>query len=224
MSDVSKTELFARASAMPKPEQVEQNKRVGGSKKQKVVKLVTPDVRVYVHHMVMVSGHSDCGSHTFIPEFEQQVRRKLHIYNNEFHGKDGCDPSCPVDGSLREFQRVFQDYNLFRLWENFVKGGQALDPYRWYMVSLVYRRRSDAEIRKLVQDARKSDKKIDENQAKYVFVATYASIASLITSVMAWQARKLTGWVQVGLDNVYNVLKAVPNVSLLLTLTSRLTG
>ena len=136
MSDVSRMPLFASASKMPKPVEVTVEKRVKGSKKQKVVKLSTPDVRVTVHHMVMVSGHSDCGSHTFIPEFEQQVRRKLNLYNNEFHGKGSCDPTCPLGGSLREFQRVFQDYNLYRMWDRFDKGGgkfSTLTGGIWYL-------------------------------------------------------------------------------------------
>ena len=213
MADVAKNPLFAAASDMPEPVTRTDAKRVAGGKKQAIAPLVTPDIRTHIHHMAMVSGHSDCGSHTLIPEFEQQVRRKLNLYNREFHRQKGADESCPIDGSLREFQRVFNDHNLFRAWEQFAQGGKVLDPYQWHMISLIYRRRGVDEIRQLSAAAeRAGNTSGDHDDFKYAFVATYASLASLITSVKAWQGREITGWVQVGLDHVYNVLKAVPNV------------
>ena len=124
MAGVSKGAGFSGASSMPEPEELAGPKRVGLAKKQHVVTRVTPNVSTTVHHMVMKHGHSDCGSHALSPEFEQQVKRKLYLYNDVFHGKEGSDASCPVDGSLREFQRVFKRFNLFRMWEQFDQGAQ----------------------------------------------------------------------------------------------------
>jgi len=47
----------------------------------------------------------------------------------------------------------------------------------------------------------------------YEFVAVYSSIAALMISVKAWACRRLTGHVQLGMDNMYNMLKDCPHVS-----------
>ena len=209
--DVAKLPLFPNASDLPAYDVVYDSKRVKKQKRQHVEMWVTPTKRTYIHHMIMASGHSECGSHVFIPGFKKQVQRKLQVYNDKFHRHSNIQESCPVDGSLTEMKRVFHEHNLFVGWERFLNGGPSLSPYEWRMISLLYRRRTASELRKkAAKDKHTAEEEGDSRE--YEFVATYASLASLITSVKAWQGRRVTGWVQVGLDNMYNVLKSVPHV------------
>ena len=53
-----------------------------------------------------------------------------------------------------------------------------------------------------------------QKDTPYEFVAVFASLSSLIQSVKAWSCRHITGWVQAGLDHMYNALKDCPQVSL----------
>ena len=55
-----------------------------------------------------------------------------------------------------------------------------------------------------------------QKDTPYEFVAVFASMSSLIQSVKAWSCRHITGWVQAGLDNMYNALKDCPQVCLFL--------
>ena len=114
----------------------------------------------------------------------------------------------------------------------------------------MYRRKSSAEMetgvkkRKRTSDATAAEKMkyhatplgvgdYDDCQYRYTskkdtpyeFVAVFASLSSLIQSVKAWSCRHITGWVQAGLDNMYNALKDCPQVkSFAVDLLSRKTA
>ena len=60
-----------------------------------------------------------------------------------------------------------------------------------------------------------------QKNTPYEFVAVFASLSSLIQSVKAWSCRHITGWVQAGLDNMYNALKDCPQVALFRRSTSQ---
>ena len=53
---------------------------------------------------------------------------------------------------------------------------------------------------------------VDPRDLEFEFVAVYASLVSLMTSVKAWMTRKVTGNVQISADNMYNPIRGVPNV------------
>jgi len=103
-----------------------------------------------------------------------------------------------------------------------------LDVNEWRLISLLYRRKTKAEMqtaraaakrRKTVpspipgaEDYSEEGLQYGNKDTPYEFVAVFSSLAALMVSVKAWAYRKMSGWVQIGVDNIYNMLKDCPHV------------
>ena len=103
-----------------------------------------------------------------------------------------------------------------------------LDINQWRLITLLYRRKTNAEMQQRGKKGKwqktsfgKSPGPGDyaddaygftNDDTPYEFVAVYSSFAALMVSVKAWACRRLTGHVQLGMDNMYNMLKDCPHV------------
>ena len=195
---------------------------------------VTPEVAVPLHHMTLSSGASNSCTHKFEPELQKQVKEKSKEYKAQFGGfKSNVAAGLPNNASIGEHEEVFARDNLFAAWEKFANPavGQKrikLGLHDWRLITLLYRRKSTIERNRRGTKRQRTQTQHDKDtvevggkdsdccctsDSEYEFVAVYASLHSLIVSVKAWACRHITGWVQAGLDNMYNALKDCPNVS-----------
>ena len=95
-----------------------------------------------------------------------------------------------------------------------------LNPFEWQMIGLLYYRRTADNInegmsgQQPAHDWEPGDfpEQVDPRDLPFEFVAVFASVFSLMTSVKAWGTRKLSGKVQVCADNMYNPIKGVPSM------------
>ena len=103
------------------------------------------------------------------------------------------------------------------------------DVNEWRLITVLYRRktkdemkpgRASAKRRKTAPSPTPAAGDYSENSYQfgnldtpYEFVAVFSSLAALMISVKAWTLRRLSGWVQIGMDNIYNMLKDCPHVT-----------
>ena len=103
------------------------------------------------------------------------------------------------------------------------------DVNEWRLITVLYRRktkdemkpgRASAKRRKTASSPTPTAGDYSENSYQfgnldtpYEFVAVFSSLAALMISVKAWTLRRLSGWVQIGMDNIYNMLKDCPHVT-----------
>ena len=186
----------------------------------------TRDVYVKVHHMLMEDGHAASGTYGMQVLNREQIQRTLLDYKHKFGGASALNGAMPANGSMKEHYRSFESENLYLYWTNSLskRNVTLYDIYEWRMIALLYTdaRAGQGETAKPAVAAGSragADSASDGAIPKSVgpgheYVVCYASMASLITSVMAWACREESGGVQIGVDHMYNCVKGCDNVSL----------
>ena len=102
---------------------------------------------------------------------------------------------------------------------------QNLSPFETNLIGVLYLARSSSEIAKAYQKSKQRwtpggpvweegdfPEVTDPKYLPYEFIAVYASLISLMTSVKDWMCRRISGMVQVCADNMYDPMKGVPNM------------
>ena len=185
----------------------------------------TRDVYVKVHHMVVEDGHAASGTYGMQALNRQQIQRTLCDYKHKYGGAAALNYAMPADGSMKEHYRAFESENLYLYWTNSLlkQNATLYDIYEWRMIALLYTdaKAGQGDIEKPATAAgRLSEADSVSNGAPgmsvdpgHEYVVCYASMASLITSVMAWACREESGGVQIGVDHMYNCVKGCDNVS-----------
>jgi hypothetical protein len=189
-----------------------------------------------IDKQLMQDGHSQCGSHVLHELARTQIKSACTKWTKHFSGdafhSDNASPNSSSIGALHEH---FTEHNIFARWEKMIARREpkqndpdALDPFQWGSLGLLYREKSKTEVtaagkrkRRPVVDADIAfdasflvdDPEVtDPRNLPYELVAVNGSIISLIISVKAWATREVAGQVQICADNMYNGLKGVPNM------------
>jgi hypothetical protein len=203
---------LARAKVRHQYEMVQQTNRVWTS----------------VDHMMVEDGHSQNGNHRIEAHTAKQIKDKIAIYNNMFKTDNAISSSTTKDSGVSAMYETFKEQNLFARWERMLLGTdhpkyENLKPFEWNMVGLLYRERPVNEQNESRKKRKQADlvpvweegdfpEDPDPKNLPFEFVAVYASLFSLMTSVKAWGTRRISGSVQICADNMYDCLKGVPNM------------
>ena len=218
------TPYLAAAARMPPTIQTVTNKRVGkGKRKARSVFTTQPDA-VTINHMMLRQGDAPNGRGLFDTDVEEQIKLRLEMYNTEFGWHDS--PVRLEGNSMEEFWAGFERDNLYKAWTSFVEStnpAKLFDIYQWRLVGLLYRKKASSETGTPRMGADVPFLSVDDfaevpaqrscgADKGYEMIAVLGSLASLAVSWKAWSCRKETGGVVLGLDHMYNFLKATSNV------------
>jgi hypothetical protein len=184
-----------------------------------------------VYHMFLEDGHSNNGNHRIEQHTQTQIKSRLRFWNRLLR-----DPNLLAqhhnnnkkESGVGPVHKAFEESNLFARWNQHIstdpKKYKNLKPFEWVMIGLLYVKRDPKDINKAAKrkhpvsnDATSWEEgdfpqAVDPKNLPYEFVAVYASLYSLVTSVKAWMTRKESGKVQVCADNMYNCCVGVPNM------------
>jgi hypothetical protein len=176
----------------------------------------------HVYHMSIHDGHTVNGNHRMDAFLERQIKARLSHWNQVFRSDSYISESTTRESGVGPLFACFADQNLFVRW-NLMKTTDKskwknLDPFEWNFIGLLYRQRTTKEIndglkrKKDDNGASPDPEPTDPKNLPYEFVAVYASLMSLMTSVKAWMCRKIIGRVEICADNMYNPIRGVPNM------------
>ena len=218
------TPYLAEAARMPPRIETVTCKRVGkGKRKARSVYTTQPDA-VTINHMMLRQGDAPNGRGLFDTDVEEQIKLRLEMYNTEFGWHDS--PVRLEGNSMEDFWAGFERDNLYKAWTSFVEStnpAKHFDIYQWRLVGLLYRKKASSEnstprmgtdvpVLSVDDFAEVAAQRSCGADNGYEMIAVLGSLASLAVSWKAWSCRKETGGVVLGLDHMYNFLKATSNV------------